>query len=681
MRRRVLAGPPAVVRAPALTASRRRCGRLGPMAAAPTPDGRLPVPIARAARRAAAAALLVFAVLVSEGSLAGLTRRGPFTSDFFDAQAHALVDGRLDVDPQVAGIEGFVHDGRTQLYFGLVPSLLRVPVAAVTTELDGRLTQASMLLALAVALWATARLVWRARRHWHGADPPAPWEAWVVAGFVAAVGLASPLLFLAARPVVYHEAELWGTATGLVALEALLAWWERPEVRRLVLASLAAGAALHTRGSVGSGAVAALGCAALVALTTRHVPRRAVWGLAVAVLAPVVTYAAVNQARFGDPVRIPFRDQVLSSFDPARQATLEATDGSLFGPEFAPTALVTYLRPDGVRLQALFPWVTFRESTAVLGDATFDTVDRSASLPVVAPSLVVLAAVGAVSMIRRPRRWPWLAAAAGTATGLVSTVTIAFIANRYLSDFTPLLVLLAAPGAWTLAGWVRAQGPVTRRAAVAGGLVLSLAGALVSVALALQAQRLFILPATGARHDLVSFQYDLHERLGGGRPPHVRAVETVGTPGQRGEVALLDECRGLYWSDGVRWWPLELGGPDGLVVTPSLRDGRSGTPLLSGDGWRVRAMALGPDTARLEYRADGEPALEGPVVGREVIDDGTLTVWLDPASSELTVTAGGRELLVAWLVDLHSPVAPAPGLSARPAPTPLCHELAARLEG
>lgn len=624
----------------------------------------MPAAVRAAARVGMLVAVAVFAVLVSEGSPSGLLRHGPFTSDFFDEQAAALLDGHLHVDPDVAGIEGFVHDGRTYLYFGLVPAVLRLPIIAVTERFDGRLTQLSMLVALAVATWAAARLLWRARRWRRGDGPPGRWEPWIVGTFTAAVGLASPLLFLAARPVVYHETELWGAATTLVALEALLHWWERPGRRTLVVASLAALVACNTRASVGGGAVAALGLTAGLAVLLRRVPRRQLPALALAAVAPLLAYAAVNHARFDAPFSVPFRDQVLSSFDPARQATLEATGGGLFGAEFAPTALVTYVRPDGVELQRLFPWITFRESIDVIGDPTFDTIDRSASLPVVAPSLLALALVGAVALVRRGWRDPWLAATVGAAAGLVSTVTIAFIAHRYLADATPVLVLPAAVGAWAVADWLRAHSGWRRRAAVSALAALTVIGMAVSMALAIQSQRLFILPSHEARLDLVRFQYDLHDDLGGDRPPGVRAADEAGGPGPRGEVLILDGCRGLYWSDGERWWPLELGSADGLVLT-----GRADGVLLDAPTWRLVS-----DDGRLAYEH-----ADGTVRRGERVPDGPLTVHLDRVNNELTVRAGDDEVLVAWLVDLTGQ--PRPGPAIRSAPTPLCDELSARLVG
>ena len=633
----------------------------------------MPARVRAAARVGTLLALLLFGLLVSEGSPSGLLRRGPFTSDFFDEQAHAILDGHLDVDPDVTGIEGFVHDGRTQLYFGVVPALLRLPIVAVTDRFDGRLTQLSMLLALAVATGASARIAWRARRWRRGDEPPGRWEPWIIGAFAATVGSASPLLFLAARPLVYHETELWGAATTLVALEALLRWWERPTRATLAVASLTALVACNTRASVGGGAVAALVLTAGLALVVGRVPWRRAPVLIVAAVAPVLVYAAINQARFGEPFAVPFRDQVLSSFDPNRQATLEATGGSLFGAEFAPTALVTYARPDGVELQRLFPWITFREPGDVIGDATFDTVDRSASLPVVAPSLVALALVGIVALLRRGWRDPWLTATVGAAAGLVSTVTIAFIANRYLADATPALVLPAALGTWVVADWMRRHVAWRRWAAVGSLVALSAAGVAVSLALAVQSQRLFLLPSAAARHDLVAFQYDLYDRLGGDAPPGVRRANAIGPPGPRGEVVIVDSCRGLYWSDGERWWPLELGRTDGVIVTRPLDGPR--TVLLEASTWRLVAAAAG-DHVTLSYEHDDGTERVGPPVDRADVDGRPLTVAMDRVNSELTVRAGDEELLVAWLVDLTDHVEPTPS----PAPTPLCDDLATRLD-
>ena len=68
-------------------------------------------------------------------------------SNFFDTQAESFLRGDLAVPTGSLGIEGFRHDGHEYTYFGPLPAILRLPVAARTQSLDGRLTAPSMLLA------------------------------------------------------------------------------------------------------------------------------------------------------------------------------------------------------------------------------------------------------------------------------------------------------------------------------------------------------------------------------------------------------------------------------------------------------------------------------------------------------------------------------------------------------
>src|SRR5690606_10232791 len=101
-----------------------------------------------------------------------------FFDDFYDAQARSLFNGRLDVPPEVVGFEGFLIDGKTYIYFGPFPSLLRMPLLAVTDRFDGRLTTLSMLAATAVLAWAGFRLACVVRAMVRGAVPVGRREAW-----------------------------------------------------------------------------------------------------------------------------------------------------------------------------------------------------------------------------------------------------------------------------------------------------------------------------------------------------------------------------------------------------------------------------------------------------------------------------------------------------------------------
>lgn len=64
-------------------------------------------------------------------------------SNFYDLQAQAIIHGHLSVPRGALGIEGFIHDGRTYTYFGLLPSLLRIPLLLVVPHTAGHLTAPS----------------------------------------------------------------------------------------------------------------------------------------------------------------------------------------------------------------------------------------------------------------------------------------------------------------------------------------------------------------------------------------------------------------------------------------------------------------------------------------------------------------------------------------------------------
>src|SRR5262249_2914335 len=91
-------------------------------------------------------------------------------SGLYDAQAHRLLAGHWDVPLDKLTFEAFLVHGKTYMYFGPWPAVLRLPIAALTDRFDGELTQLSMIAAFVVLLVATSRLLWRGG----GGPPPRP---------------------------------------------------------------------------------------------------------------------------------------------------------------------------------------------------------------------------------------------------------------------------------------------------------------------------------------------------------------------------------------------------------------------------------------------------------------------------------------------------------------------------
>ena len=474
---------------------------------------------------------------------------------FYDAQAHSLLAGHWDVPREKLGFEAFVIGSKTYTYFGPWPSILRMPVALFTHRFDGRLTQLSILLAFAVFMVATSRLLWRIRELARGDEPTTRVERISIVVFMLVIGAGSVVLFLASRPVVYHEAELWGAAWSVAAFAAILELQQRPNLRAAAWSGVFSALALLTRGSVGLGPVVALGlvlAGQLLAIVRRRRTaddRTLTLATFGAVLVPLALYVYVNEARFGTPFKLPIDKQIATAIDPVRPHIFAGTHGSLFAAKFIPTDLVALLRPDAIGFTRVFPYITFPHRAHVLGNITFAAIDPATSLPPAMPFLVALSLVGIVALFRKQFSHLRVLVIGG-AIGGAGVVTIPFISQRYLSDFLPLTVVLAGAGMYLLL----AHGHRFGRALLVAFGVLATASLVVNFALALVYQRAYSpFTADSERAAFVRFQHDAP----GGSHMTVLRGSVLPKPATAGTLIVLGACDGVYWSDGTAWHPIE----------------------------------------------------------------------------------------------------------------------------
>jgi hypothetical protein len=578
------------------------------------------------------AAGLVYLVLLSAGRWSLLRRDS--LGHFYDEQAHALLGGHLDVPAATLGPEAFIIDGRAYMYYGPVPALLRLPIAAITDRFDGRLTLLSMLLAFAVAMVFTYRLTARIRVLVRNGAPVTRLEQWATGIFVFVAGTGSVLTFLASSTIVYHEAELWGAALAIAAFDFIIAYLIAPTRQTLVCASVLATLAFLARGSVGAGPVGAL---ALIFAASLFEPTRRLAGIAagsranwewrrllIAWVVPACAYMAVNFAKFQSLLRVPPERQILYSH-PARTAALEATNNTMFGSEYAWTMLPQTLRPDGVRFTSLFPWVSFPPRAHVFVDASFDTIDLSASLTATMPLFFILSIVGLVGVVRaRGRigdnltlaclRLPVLSAAICT----IPTITIAFIAHRYLSDFMPLMFLLGAAGLHVVLAWVSAPGRARLKRVGVGALcVFAVLSVWANVGLALLYQRTLAptLVNEWRLADFVDRQRSIHDVVPGGEWPDIRRGDVLPKPGPLQSIFVLGDCRAVYWSGGDAWRAIERTNSTGrwrARVTFAPVPGDAWQPLLTsgrpGAGSFIAARVLPDSRVQFGFTTDREDA-------------------------------------------------------------------------
>ena len=333
-----------------------------------------PSGIGRATAVVIVVAVAVFWLIMTSFRPWDLFDRAGFSADFYDEQARAFLRGRLDVDPNVPGPEGFLIDGRTYLYYGPFLAVVRLPFALVGDVFVGRLVRVSMLVAYVVLCFWSARL---ARVGLAVARPRIGdrTRRWGTAVFVAAVAF-SPALFASGWITVYHETELWALTLAVVAITSTLEWAASgyAEWRPLAWAAASTFAATMTRAPIGLGVALGLGvCGVVLVVRRRRADRFAMAAVAAGSL-PLLVHAAVNYAKFGSWLSVPGDRQLLSLQNETRAAFFAETGGSFFSVRFLPTTLAQYLRPDTIRFERLVPGIRFGPLAEDRGSLAVETV-------------------------------------------------------------------------------------------------------------------------------------------------------------------------------------------------------------------------------------------------------------------------------------------------------------------
>lgn len=490
-------------------------------------------------------------------------------SNFYDLQARALFHGHWWVSNGVLGIESFVVHGRSYTYFMPLPALLRMPVLLFTSDLDGRLTALSMLAAWVVTGVFAALLLWRARLLLRGDAPLGLSEALAYGFTVAALMAGTVLVYLASAPYVYNEDFSWGVATSVGALFALLGVLEHPTRRRLVLLAVLMVAVNLSRLTLAWGCDIGVLLAAGWFFSGRAGAdnKRWAWPTVAAALVPFALGCYVTWAKFGYPIGLPMADQVWTQIDQHRQQFLAANGGKAYSPTFIPTTALAYLRPDGLRLTDVFPYITLpAQAPSVVGGVVMDMTYRTGSAPATMPLVFLLGVWGAITSFRPKAvgraalvRIPMLAAAAAT----VGVFVWGYVANRYLSDLLPLLFVAAAVGLADI--WRRLDGRPSRvrRAWASGIAALAVVSVMINVAVASTPQDVGAWQGSKVQ-SYVQTQEDLSDVTGNPIASNTVGGATLPAGAPADTLFVLDNCSALYLSNGERynpWVPVSLASP------------------------------------------------------------------------------------------------------------------------
>jgi len=550
-------------------------------------------------------------------------------SSFYSLQARSMFSGHFEIRPGALGIEAFRHNGHDYTYFGIFPSLIRMPILAITHGVDNVLTGPSMFVAWILTAVFSSLLLWRIRVIAWGEAVVSRAEAFGHAVLIASIAGGSVMLFLAATPYVYNEDFSWSVALTTGSLFALLGVLESPTWGRVVACCLLILATNLNRGTTGYacviGAFLVAGWFAF-ARSNRHQRKWAI-PMVLAGLIPLLASAAVTYAKFGLPFGLPMSEQVWASVNAHRRYYLAANGGRAFSTAFLPSTLLAYLQPTGIHVSSVFPYVTLpttpaREVGHVVIDQVYPTASSTASMPM----LVLLSFWGIVTAFR-PKgpgriyltRIIILAAGAGA----VGVLVWGYIGNRYLADFLPLWIVAGAIGMVEIWRLLAGRRQSARIAALAVIATLGIYGIVANIGIA-------VTPTAQSSLEEVRQFVAAQETLSPGAiSGQVSTGSVLPYWAPAGQLFDANSCSALYYSTGIRynnvpgqqlyhatWLPVEYGpGIDhGMLVefNSSLQNAGKPTTLLTWGNSSVVIKPVGHSSINIYIQNPSAPQVTWP---------------------------------------------------------------------
>ena len=592
-------------------------------------------------------------------------RNTAFEDNFYELQARAMFHGHLHLANGAIGIEGFVHDGRTYTYFGLFPSIIRMPIMLLTSAWDNKLSALYMLLAWLLTGMFASLLLWRVRYLVRGDSAMGRTEATGYGVLLATMMGGTIWMLLAATPFVFNEDIAWSICLTVGSIFALLGVIERPSWGRVVASGVLILCANLDRATTGWACVVGAGLVALWFLLGFGGQENRRWFIPVlaAGLVPLAIGCAVNYAKFGTLFGVSNFDQVWTHVNAYRRKFLAANHDAEEGTIFVPTNLVTYLRPDGLGLSRVFPFVTLPASPpTALNGVLFDRLYRTGSLPASTPLLFLLSIWGLVTAFRpksvgKVARTRLLLLASGSAGAAL--MLWGYIAPRYLGDFVPFLVLASAVAIADIFRRLDSRKRGLRIGSLAAITVVAVFSITANIGMAVvpneewdTAQVLNYVQAQNTLSDITGHPLESHVVRGDSLPPW----------GPAGQLYVIGDCSGLYISNGenystvpsqqydrTTWMTVELGEPFQHTFRLSVQSPTSGgvetVPLVHAGPYTVTVnMEPTANAARVEVWFAVQRGA-GTVHGQDFVVDRasahTVVVTTDPEKHQLGASFDG----------------------------------------
>ncbi len=296
-----------------------------------------------------------------------ITTRGSFSLDhqdplpwwnqsdnFFRHQINALIDGHWWVEPYQLWGECFLRDEKCLSYFGLMPSVIRIPFLPILNRFD----TAGSAYFIAAALTLASNSFWMLAKDVAPTFLGGSFFVRLTTAFL--IGPAS-LLYFGSRTSVYHESLVWSIAFACVALRRYCLWTNNSSHKNLIFLIIALSLSAGTNPSV-------LPLAGVVAMAVgvqlyskSQIVSRSLLSSGALFLVPALVLFGTFFLKFGTP----FFDETWHQSIPENQdwaRVLLENGGEVSALKFIPVQLYSVLRIDGLAFDQVWPWISIRFS-------------------------------------------------------------------------------------------------------------------------------------------------------------------------------------------------------------------------------------------------------------------------------------------------------------------------------
>jgi hypothetical protein len=384
---------------------------------------------------------------------------------FYDAQAEGILHGRLDVPARVISGEEFRVNGKLYGYFGITPSLFRLPALLLFPQSEGMWSRIYMTMACLTWLATSYLLLITVGRHYFPkADLVKRRRAYGL--FLVLLGLGTPTIFLGCRAFIYHEATMWANVLALLYYYLILRYLRRAKIVYLVTAVSLSILCVLARASVGLGTLctSSLLIVGLIVKTLSEARsatggpgsplagssfRTARWSVLIlggGIGAALGAYILINWLKFGTILNGTPMEYYGQWIDQPEVARLVGP--TLFHRENLGLNLSAYLAHCGLATCPDFPWIRMADAPLIPLAQYHLASEPFVGLFYCMPVFCLLSIVGIGTILRGESRGIRLVLVPllGALCGWLPILGTICVTHRYIHDLLPFLILTSAFG-------------------------------------------------------------------------------------------------------------------------------------------------------------------------------------------------------------------------------------------